>query len=86
MKAGKALAGAPNAPPCGSGTAMLGCRLNETDAALTRTAALAIIRLVGAILVEQNDEWAVQKTRYMTLGTIVPISDNPIVMLAAVAA
>lgn len=65
---------------------MLGCRLNETDAALTRTAALAIIRLVGAILVEQNDEWAVQKTRYMTLGTIVPISDNPIVMLAAVAA
>jgi hypothetical protein len=30
----------------------------------------AITRLVGAVLLEQNDEWAVQRTRYMTLGTI----------------
>ena len=30
----------------------------------------AIIRLVGAILLEQNDEWAVQRARYMTLQTI----------------
>src|SRR6267378_1388434 len=30
----------------------------------------AITRLVGAILLEQNDEWAVQRARYMTLGTI----------------
>ena len=28
----------------------------------------AITRLVGAILLEQNDEWAVQRARYMTLG------------------
>ena len=28
----------------------------------------AIVRLVGAILLEQNDEWAVQRARYMTLG------------------
>jgi hypothetical protein len=35
---------------------------------------------------EQNDEWAVQRTRYMTLETIAPISDNPIVILSAVTA
>jgi transposase-like protein len=46
----------------------------------------AITRLVGAILLEQNDEWAVQRTRYMTLETIAPLSDNPIVGLPAVAA
>ena len=46
----------------------------------------AIVRLIGAILVEQNDEWAVQRARYMTLETIAPISDNPIVILPAVAA
>ncbi|AFL54728.1 putative insertion sequence transposase protein (plasmid) [Sinorhizobium fredii USDA 257] len=27
----------------------------------------AIVRLVGALLLEQNDEWAVQRARYMTL-------------------
>ena len=46
----------------------------------------AITRLVGAILLERNDEWAVQRARYMTLETIAPISDNPIVILPAVAA
>jgi len=45
----------------------------------------AIIRLVGAILMEQNDEWAVQRARYMTLETIAPVSDNPILILPAVA-
>jgi putative transposase len=44
----------------------------------------AITRLVGAILLEQNDEWSVQRARYMTLETMAPLSDNPIVMLSAV--
>ncbi|SMX56420.1 Putative transposase (fragment) [Bradyrhizobium sp. ORS 285] len=45
----------------------------------------AIVRLVGAILLEQNDEWAVQRARYMTLETIAPLSDDPIAGLPAVA-
>ena len=45
----------------------------------------AIVRLVGALLLEQNDEWAVQRGRYMTLETIANLSDDPIVRLPAVA-
>jgi putative transposase len=45
----------------------------------------AITRLVGAILLEQNDEWAVQRARYMTLETIAPISDDPIISLPTTA-
>jgi transposase-like protein len=36
----------------------------------------AIMRLVGAILLETNDEWAVQRSRYMSLETIAPLSDD----------
>jgi transposase-like protein len=46
----------------------------------------AISRLVGALLLEQNDEWAVQRGRYMTLETIANMSDDLIVRLPAVAA
>jgi len=46
----------------------------------------AITRLVGAILLEQNDEWAVQRARYMTLETMAPVSDNALVSLPAVPA
>ena len=45
----------------------------------------AILRLVGSLLLEQNDEWAVQRGRYMSLETIAPLSDDPIVKLPAVA-
>src|ERR1700733_13199061 len=45
----------------------------------------AIARLVGAILLEQNDEWAVQRARYMTLETMAGLRDDPIVKLPAVA-
>ena len=41
----------------------------------------AITRLVGAILLEQNDEWAVQRSRYMTLESIAPTGDDPLVSL-----
>jgi putative transposase len=46
----------------------------------------AIIRLVGALLLEQPDEWAVQRTRYMTLETIATLSDDPAVSLPTLAA
>ncbi len=45
----------------------------------------AAIRLVGALLLVQNDEWAVQRARYMTLETISQMSDDPLIWLPAVA-
>jgi putative transposase len=39
----------------------------------------AVTRLIGAVLLEQNDEWAVQRARYMSLETIAPLSDDPAV-------
>ena len=45
----------------------------------------AIVRLVGALLLEHNDEWAVQRSRYMTLETIAPFGDDPLISLPAVA-
>jgi transposase-like protein len=45
----------------------------------------AIVRLVGALLLEHNDEWAVQRSRYMTLETIAPFGDDPLISLPAMA-
>jgi len=39
-------------------------------------------RLVGALLLEQNDEWAVQRSRYMTLETIAQTGDDAAVSSA----
>ena len=46
----------------------------------------ALTRLIGAILLEQNDEWSVQRARYMTLETIAPLSDDLTVSMPALAA
>jgi transposase-like protein len=45
----------------------------------------AVVRLVGAILLEQSDEWATQRARYMTLETIGALSDTATVSLPAMA-
>ncbi|MBD2620171.1 IS256 family transposase [Synechocystis sp. FACHB-898] len=44
----------------------------------------AVVRLVGAILLEQSDEWATQRSRYMTLEAISTVSDTATVRLSAV--
>ena len=40
----------------------------------------------GALLLEQNDEWAVQRARYMSLETIAPLSHDLGVSLPLIAA
>ena len=45
----------------------------------------AIIRRVGALLLEQNGEWAVQRARYKTLETIAPMGEDAVISLPAVA-
>ena len=39
--------------------------------------------LVGAILMEQTEDWTVQRSRYMTLETLAPVGYDPIVSLPA---
>ena len=46
----------------------------------------AVVRLIGALLLKQNDEWAVQRARYMTLESIAPIGDDTLVSLPPLAA
>ena len=43
----------------------------------------SIRRLVGAIIMEQTEEWTVQRGRYLTLETLAPVCDDVIVSLPA---
>lgn len=43
-----------------------------------------IVRLVGALMLETNDEWTVAR-RYMSLETLARLIDNPDIRLPAVA-
>ena len=45
----------------------------------------SITRLVGAILLEQNDEWQLQH-RYMTLETMTTLGEDAIIALTTIAA
>ena len=65
-----------------TGLCGLSLGLLRGDVADGRVQALAI----GAILLEQNDEWAVQRAPYMTLETIAPLGDDAAISLPAVAA
>ena len=46
----------------------------------------AVTRLIGALLLEQNDEWAVQRARYMSLEAIAPMSDDATISMPTLAA
>ena len=56
-----------------------------TSSASSRTTDRAAVRLVGALMLEQTDEWAVSR-RYLSLESLTAISHDPVPRLPAVAA
>lgn len=65
----------PTRPRTGEGRRSVGICANE----------VRIRRLVGAILLEQNDEYAVQRALYMTRKAITEMREPPAMNLSAVA-
>jgi len=55
--------------PFGASWPLMGVGILRNESAITRR--------VGALLLEQNDEWAVQRSRYMSLETIAQTGDDP---------
>lgn len=47
---------------------------------------MSLTRLIGALLLKQNDEWTVQRARYISLEAIAPLSDDLVVSLPHLAA
>ena len=45
----------------------------------------AAMRLMYALLLEQNDDWAAQHARYITPDSMAPLSDDPLIGLPVVA-
>ena len=56
------------------------CGMSGQRISPTSSSVKSAIQKVG------DEKWAVQRARYMTLETIAPLSDDPIVSLPAVAA
>jgi transposase-like protein len=46
----------------------------------------AVVRLIGALSLEQNNEWATQRARYMKLETIATMSNTAFVKMPKLAA
>ena len=46
----------------------------------------AVTRLIKGLLLEQNDEWSVQRARYMSLEAIAPMSDDATISMPTLAA
>lgn len=70
-------------PHCQGATGVLTVR-HRRQTAIGKIVEAVIIRLVGALMLETNDEWAVAR-RYMSLEMLARVADNPNVRLPAVA-
>jgi Transposase, Mutator family len=61
-------------------------RRGQRGVELVSSDAHPITCLADPVLLEQNDEWRLQRDRDMTLETLAPLSDNSAVRLPAMAA